>query len=130
MRLAGFFDEGHENYAIKLYEHFGIDEGIQLYGLGQQAYYGDQQIEEPSSFDFLAHTKWTAWESRKGKNSEEAQKEWLAFAIPLMEREGFPIEDPEKALIEREYEACIKEKLEKGATLEELELARKAYMDQ
>ena len=45
-----------------------------------------------------------------------------------MERNGFSYENPEKALIDKKYDDCIKKKLEAGQTLEEIEKAREAFL--
>lgn len=60
---------------------------------------------------------------------EEARKKFIVYVKPIMERNGFPYENPEKPLIDKKYQDCIKEKLKAGQSLEEIEEARKAFIE-
>ena len=44
---------------------------LELYGYYKQGVEGDCNIEEPGFFDFRAKAKYDAWNSHKGKLSEE-----------------------------------------------------------
>lgn len=86
-----------------------MEEGAVIYGLAQQAHYGDLQGERPNIMNMEAYLMWGWWNDQRGKSREAAIKEWLEFSIPVLEREGQPTEHSEKALIEKKYNECVKE---------------------
>ncbi|MFL2581831.1 MAG: acyl-CoA-binding protein [Flavobacteriales bacterium] len=50
---------------------------LKIYSLYKQATQGDISGEKPNGFDFINLAKYNAWESIKGKNSEEAMQEYI-----------------------------------------------------
>ena len=50
---------------------------LNIYSLYKQATQGDISGEKPNGFDFINLAKYNAWESIKGKNSEEAMQEYI-----------------------------------------------------
>jgi len=57
---------------------------LQLYSLYKQSTEGDVNSEPPSNpFDFVAKAKYSAWESLKGKPSDEAMKEYIELVEKL-----------------------------------------------
>ena len=50
---------------------------LKIYSLYKQATQGDISGEKPNGFDFVNLAKYNAWESLKGKNSEEAMQEYI-----------------------------------------------------
>ena len=50
---------------------------LKIYSLYKQATQGDVSGEKPSGFDFVNLAKYNAWESQKGKTSEESMQEYV-----------------------------------------------------
>ena len=50
---------------------------LKIYSLYKQATKGDITGEKPNGFDFINLAKYNAWESLKGKNSEESMQEYI-----------------------------------------------------
>ncbi len=50
---------------------------LRIYSLYKQATQGDVSGEKPSGFDFVNLAKYNAWESLKGKTSEESMQEYV-----------------------------------------------------
>lgn len=50
---------------------------LKIYSLYKQATQGDVSGEKPSGFDFVNLAKYNAWESLKGKTSEESMQEYV-----------------------------------------------------
>lgn len=59
----------------------------QFYGLFKQATVGDVNTPKPGMMQFVEKAKWTAWESNKGKSSEQAKKEYVEafFAVGFLQ---------------------------------------------
>ena len=82
-----------------------------------QARYGDvkqYQAERPPVTQLDQQLKWDYWVKVDGMSREEARRLWLEAAIPIMEREGISSEHPEKALVDKKYNDCIKLKMASG----------------
>lgn len=62
------------------------DELLKLYGLYKQATDGDNNEERPGGFDFKAIAKHDAWAEQKGKSTEEAEAEYIAFVDSLHQK--------------------------------------------
>ncbi|MEM7551875.1 MAG: acyl-CoA-binding protein [Bacteroidota bacterium] len=56
---------------------------LKIYSLFKQAKEGDVQGERPGGFDFKAIAKYDAWASLKGKEKEEAMKDYIALIESL-----------------------------------------------
>ncbi|MBS1760500.1 MAG: acyl-CoA-binding protein [Bacteroidetes bacterium] len=57
---------------------------LQLYSLYKQGSVGDVNTEPPSNpFDFVGKAKYQAWESLKGKTSEDAMSEYISLINKL-----------------------------------------------
>jgi diazepam-binding inhibitor (GABA receptor modulator, acyl-CoA-binding protein) len=56
---------------------------LKLYALYKQATEGDVSGERPGGFDFKAIAKFDAWQSRKGKNKDEAMQEYVTLVNTL-----------------------------------------------
>ena len=50
---------------------------LKIYSLYKQATRGDITGDKPNGFDFINLAKYNAWESLKGKNTEEAMQEYV-----------------------------------------------------
>ena len=50
---------------------------LKIYSLYKQATQGDVSGQKPSGFDFVNLAKYNAWESLKGKTSEESMQEYV-----------------------------------------------------
>lgn len=50
------------------------DDKLKFYALFKQVTEGDCKTREPSRFNVVAHSKWSAWMSMKGTTKEEAMK--------------------------------------------------------
>ena len=50
---------------------------LKIYSLYKQATHGDVSGEKPNGFDFVNLAKYNAWESQKGKTSEESMQEYI-----------------------------------------------------
>ena len=50
---------------------------LKIYSLYKQATQGDVSGEKPNGFDFVNLAKYNAWESQKGKTSEESMQEYV-----------------------------------------------------
>ena len=50
---------------------------LKIYSLYKQATQGDVSGEKPNGFDFINLAKYNAWESQKGKTSEESVQEYV-----------------------------------------------------
>ncbi|XP_034483822.1 acyl-CoA-binding protein homolog [Drosophila innubila] len=60
------------------------DEFLELYALFKQATVGDNETSKPGLLDLKAKAKWEAWGKQKGKSTDVAQKEYIAFAEGLV----------------------------------------------
>ncbi|EDV97753.1 acyl-CoA-binding protein homolog [Drosophila grimshawi] len=60
------------------------DEFLELYGLFKQATVGDNETSKPGMLDLKGKAKWEAWNKQKGKATDEAQKEYVAFVEGLV----------------------------------------------
>ena len=57
---------------------------LQLYSLYKQGSVGDVNTDPPSNpFDFVGKAKYEAWQSLKGKSTEDAMKEYIALVEKL-----------------------------------------------
>jgi len=56
---------------------------LKLYGLFKQASSGDASGERPGIADFVAQTKWDAWNGLRGISKEEAMRRYVAFVNEL-----------------------------------------------
>lgn len=59
------------------------DELLQLYALFKQSTEGDVKEERPGGFDFKAIAKFDAWAELKGKNQDDAKKEYISLVEQL-----------------------------------------------
>ena len=55
-------------------------DALKLYGLSQQAFWGDNDQPEPSYFYLLDNYKWHAWTEFKGMSQDDAKEEFIEFA--------------------------------------------------
>ncbi|KAL7734833.1 hypothetical protein ACLKA6_011114 [Drosophila palustris] len=60
------------------------DEFLELYALFKQATVGDNETSKPGLLDLKGKAKWEAWSKVKGKSTEVAQKEYIAFVEGLV----------------------------------------------
>uniref|UniRef100_A0A8C7GTP7 Acyl-CoA-binding protein-like n=1 Tax=Oncorhynchus kisutch TaxID=8019 RepID=A0A8C7GTP7_ONCKI len=63
-------------------------EMLRVYALFKQAKVGDVNTARPGMLDFTGKAKWDAWEKEKGKNQEEARKEYIALVEELKGKYG------------------------------------------
>ncbi|KAH8316804.1 hypothetical protein KR074_008635, partial [Drosophila pseudoananassae] len=60
------------------------DEFLELYALFKQGTVGDNTTAKPGLLDLKGKAKWEAWNKQKGKSSEAAQTEYIAFVEGLV----------------------------------------------
>jgi acyl-CoA-binding protein len=56
---------------------------LQLYALFKQASSGDADRERPGLGDFVARSKWDAWNAIAGKSKDEAMQEYVDLVESL-----------------------------------------------
>jgi len=56
---------------------------LKLYALYKQVTEGDVQGERPGGFDFKGAAKYDAWEAQRGKNKDDAAKEYIELVNSL-----------------------------------------------
>lgn len=61
----------------------GNEDLLKLYSLFKQATEGDVKGERPGGFDFKGAAKFDAWDSLKGKTSEEAMTQYVELVNQL-----------------------------------------------
>ena len=62
---------------------------LKLYALFKQASEGDNNGEPPNNpFDFAATAKFNAWKEIAGKESSEAENEYISLVQELVEKYG------------------------------------------
>lgn len=118
---------------MKFGEDYTMEEGIDMFLHLAQATKGDAKdnySERPPITDPRNRMMYDYWIELDGMPREEARRIYLEKARPIVERNGFQWENPQKEIIDREYNKCVEEQLAEGATVAELEAARKAYLDQ
>lgn len=93
VRIGHMVELGHPLCVLKLTD-VTIPEGLALYGLGLQGVFGDNNNKKPDIFDQLEYQKWEAYNAQRGKSKNDAKKEFLNTAIPILNRLGFSTEDP------------------------------------
>ena len=69
---------------VKHVKELSDEKKLKLYGLYKQATIGDINIEEPGLLNFKAKAKWKAWNEVKGKNKEDAKREYVELVLPLL----------------------------------------------
>ncbi len=52
-----------------------------------EATVGDNNTDKPGMFDLKGKYKWEAWTGNKGKSTENAQKEYVAFVRELQAKQ-------------------------------------------
>lgn len=132
-RVAPLFNQESPQHTIKLGEHYGWDEVEPLFVYLAQALYGDVTQYQPTRPPFtepLEQLQWDYWSKAAGVSKKEAREKFLAAALPIMDRGGFSWENPNKALVDKNYEDCISSKLAEGKSLEEIKKAREAFLQQ
>ena len=60
---------------------------LKMYSLYKQATTGDINISQPWAIQVEARAKWDAWNSQKGKSTEQAQQEYIALVEELVAAE-------------------------------------------
>ncbi|XP_030386426.1 acyl-CoA-binding protein homolog [Scaptodrosophila lebanonensis] len=62
------------------------EEFLELYALFKQASVGDNNTNKPGLLDLKGKAKWEWWNKQKGKSTEDAQKEYIAFVEQLVSK--------------------------------------------
>ena len=105
-RLGRKFNPGDKDYKVS-WDQMSVSNALDLYGLGLQGAKGNNHEEQPSVLlHQIEYQKWKAYESRKGMSKEDAEKEFLKLAIPILEENGIFTEDPLKDRNEFDYNEC------------------------
>lgn len=84
MSLQEDFKAAAERSKTDIKERPSNEDLLKLYALFKQGEEGDVTGERPGGFDFKAIAKYNAWEELKGKDSEEAQKEYIDLVNSLI----------------------------------------------
>lgn len=61
---------------------------LKLYGLYQQANYGDNRRDEPTRFYVKERAKWEAWEALQGRSATDAAYEYIEYVEKLIAKYG------------------------------------------
>ncbi|XP_056142520.1 acyl-CoA-binding domain-containing protein 7 [Lampris incognitus] len=61
---------------------------LDLYGLYKQAIVGDINIDKPGMMDMKGKAKWEAWNTRKGKSTEDAMAAYITVAKQIITKYG------------------------------------------
>lgn len=72
------------------------DELLQIYGLFKQATVGDNNTDKPGILDPKGRKKHDAWTANKGKSKEQAEAEYVALAVTLLNK--YKVEVPAQLL--------------------------------
>lgn len=110
-------------------EHFSWIEAEEGYGLANQGYTGDQQKPKPSPLDVVKYAMWLSWDRYRGMPKDEAQIKYIEWSEKIANRHGYSLEHPEKALIDKQYEQCVKKKLESGITMKQIEEDKAKFIE-
>ena len=105
-RLALMFKPGAKTQKLNPIWDIWYKDGLKIYGLQHQQYYGDNNDPEPFRMFVEAHLKWEAWNDQKGKTKDEAIQEGIDLAERLLQEKGFSIEDPMKGVIDQLFLDC------------------------
>jgi diazepam-binding inhibitor (GABA receptor modulating acyl-CoA-binding protein) len=62
------------------------EELLHIYGLYKQAVVGDCNIAEPGFFQFKEKQKWSAWNGKRGMNSNTAKQSYVDFVNQISSR--------------------------------------------
>ena len=62
------------------------DDMLKLYSLFKQGTFGDCDTERPGFMHLRAKAKWDVWNALKGKNPDEAQKEYIEYVDVIYKR--------------------------------------------
>lgn len=62
------------------------DELLQIYGLYKQGTTGDNNTDKPGILDPKGRKKHDAWTANKGKSQADAQAEYVALAVALLNK--------------------------------------------
>ncbi len=84
MSLQDDFKAAAERSKTDIKERPSNEDLLKLYALFKQGEEGDVTGERPGGFDFKAIAKFNAWEELKGKDSEEAQREYVDLVNSLI----------------------------------------------
>ena len=69
--------------SVKSLKNLSNEDLLNLYGLYKQSTVGDCNTEKPGFFDMKGQAKWTAWDSRRGLDTEKAMKRYIKFVEKL-----------------------------------------------
>lgn len=98
------------------YPEPGVDIAKTFYAYNEQCYLGNVVGERPPIWDLINRVMYDAWKELEGMSQEDACTEFMEMAAPLLDDIGISYEDPEKAVIEAEYEACVQRLEEAGVS--------------
>ncbi|RPA87320.1 acyl-CoA binding protein [Ascobolus immersus RN42] len=78
----------HNKIAENLHEKFSEDERLKLYGLYKQSILGDNRVGRVEDAGkelggYKPRERWQKWEDLKGKNKDEARREYVEFVKEL-----------------------------------------------
>ena len=118
--MALYFKKGSPNQAIDVPNLEDKDVALKIYGLTQQAQFGDNDTEKPSMFDVKASYKWSAWDDEKGRTQDQARQEFIELAQQMLNEREVDFTDPKKDEGDAEYQKCVEEAKAAGKTDEEI----------
>ena len=73
---------------VKTLKSCSNENKLELYGMYKQAHFGDNLNAIPSIFYYTDRSKWNAWDSYRGKTSDEMKKEYILFVKNLKKNEN------------------------------------------
>ena len=61
-----------------------VETRLNLYAFGKQGRFGDCSDPKPGMFAFKDKKKWESWEAIKGLDQDEAKKQFILIAKPVL----------------------------------------------
>ena len=72
-----------------------LNDELKLFGLMEQAKYGDNNTDKPSWFDGITNRwKWQAWKDEGGKPKDMAQEQFIDKLVPILQDNQIDTSDP------------------------------------
>ena len=107
IRLTSYFKTGSFNQVVDVPKLPNTDTALKIYGLTQQAQFGDNNTEKPSFYQFTAKKKWDAWEAEKGKSRDQSKQEFIDLGLQMLSDINIDTTDPKEAAGDVAYQKCI-----------------------
>ncbi|KAJ8042173.1 Enoyl-CoA delta isomerase 2, mitochondrial [Holothuria leucospilota] len=110
------FDGAKERLNL-LKEDPGNEVKLKIYALFKQATSGPCDTPKPSSINFVARAKWSAWNDLGSLTKEDAREEYIKIVDDLARAEGAAVEEETTSEDAREFTSLIYEMQGKAAKI-------------